>query len=337
MAWVVDLLVVGLIEGEVVEGGARNGFPLDVSGGWCWRLAGLLPALDPRPGLGTGAHEADRLIAGLDDVAVVRKAVEQRRGHLRVAEHGRPFAEVQVGRDHHAGVFVELAQQVEQQGPAGLAERQVAELVEDDQVHAQQAGGDPAGLALGLLLLQRIDQIDRRVKAHALAMARDRGDADRGGQVRLAGAWSADQDGVVRDVHERGLGQRRHQLAIDRRDAEVEAGQIAVHGELRRVHLPVHRAHGAVRDLGLEQVFQQPSCAVSAAAGALLDQVDPRAGHAVQTQLLEFDAEVTHGRLPRQRCATGRSVLCRRWAACSPARSSPRSSAAVRRSAAPAR
>ena len=84
MAWVADLLVVGLIEGDAVEGVARNGFPLGV-------LGGLDLPRDPRPGVGTGAHEAGRLVAGLDDMAVVREAVERRRSHLRVAEHGGPL------------------------------------------------------------------------------------------------------------------------------------------------------------------------------------------------------------------------------------------------------
>jgi hypothetical protein len=63
------------------------------------------------------------LVARLHDVAVVREPVQQRRGHLRVAEHAGPLCEVQVRRDHHAGVLVQLAQRVEQQRPAaGLAE-----------------------------------------------------------------------------------------------------------------------------------------------------------------------------------------------------------------------
>src|SRR3989338_6426984 len=52
--------------------------------------------------------------------------------------------------DHHAGLLVELAQQVEQQGAACLAEGQVAQLIKDDQVHALQARCDAACLALGL-------------------------------------------------------------------------------------------------------------------------------------------------------------------------------------------
>ena len=49
--------------------------------------------------------EAPAVAAGLDDVAVVGDAVEQRRRHLGIAEHGRPFAEREVGRDDHRGVL----------------------------------------------------------------------------------------------------------------------------------------------------------------------------------------------------------------------------------------
>ena len=45
-------------------------------------------------GGGSGAVlEAPALVAGLDDLAVVGQAVEQRGGHLGVAEDGWPFAE----------------------------------------------------------------------------------------------------------------------------------------------------------------------------------------------------------------------------------------------------
>ena len=48
-------------------------------------------------------------------MAVVREAVQQRRGHLGVAEDAGPFAEAQVRRDDDAGTLVELAQQMEEQ------------------------------------------------------------------------------------------------------------------------------------------------------------------------------------------------------------------------------
>jgi len=43
--------------------------------------------------------EAPAVVAGLDDIAMVRDAVEQRGGHLGVTEHGRPFAKGQLGGD----------------------------------------------------------------------------------------------------------------------------------------------------------------------------------------------------------------------------------------------
>ena len=65
-----------------------------------------------------GLRDAVALVAGLHDVAVVREPVQQRRGHLRVAEDGAPFGEVQVGRDDDAGLLVEPREQVEQECPA---------------------------------------------------------------------------------------------------------------------------------------------------------------------------------------------------------------------------
>jgi hypothetical protein len=45
------------------------------------------------------AFEAPAVIAGLDDVAVASKAVEQRGCHLGVAEHAGPFTEGEIGGD----------------------------------------------------------------------------------------------------------------------------------------------------------------------------------------------------------------------------------------------
>jgi hypothetical protein len=101
---------------------------------------------------------------------------------------------------------------------------------------------------------------------------------------------------LVDELH---LGELHHELAIDRRDVEVEAGQVAVHRELGHVHLVLDRAHAAVDGLGLQQVLDEPARVVQAGVTALLCEVGPRAGHAVQTQLLEFNHHVTHGRSPR--------------------------------------
>jgi hypothetical protein len=45
------------------------------------------------------ALEAPAIIAGLDDVAVVSQAIEQRSCHLCITEHTGPFTEGEVGGD----------------------------------------------------------------------------------------------------------------------------------------------------------------------------------------------------------------------------------------------
>ena len=77
-------------------------------------------------------------VAGFHDIAVVRQAVEHGGGHFGVAEHLRPVGEGEIGRYQQRGVFIELADQMEQQLTAGLAEREIAEFVDDDEIIAQQ-------------------------------------------------------------------------------------------------------------------------------------------------------------------------------------------------------
>src|SRR3954453_18995936 len=86
--------------------------------------------------------EAPAVVAGLDDVAVVREPVEQGGGHLAVAEDSRPFGEGEVRRDDDRGPLIEAADQVEQQLAAALSEGQIAEFVEDQEIDARYPVGD---------------------------------------------------------------------------------------------------------------------------------------------------------------------------------------------------
>ena len=88
------------------------------------------------------------------------EAIEQRGRHLGVAEHGCPLAEAEIGRDDDAGPLVELAQQMEEQRPAGGAERQVAKLVEDDEIGVGEPRRDLSRLSLKLFLLEGVDEFD---------------------------------------------------------------------------------------------------------------------------------------------------------------------------------
>ena len=50
---------------------------------------------------------AVRLIARFDDVALVRRPIQQRSGHLGVTKYTRPFREAKVGGDHDAGGLIQ--------------------------------------------------------------------------------------------------------------------------------------------------------------------------------------------------------------------------------------
>jgi hypothetical protein len=51
--------------------------------------------------------------SGLDDVAVVGQAIEQRGCHLGVCEDARPFTEGEIGGDDDRGALVEPTDEVE--------------------------------------------------------------------------------------------------------------------------------------------------------------------------------------------------------------------------------
>jgi transposase-like protein len=64
----------------------------------------IVQAKKDKPSWGSGAVlEAPAVVAGLDDVAVMGQPIEQRGGHLGVAEDARPFAEGEVGGDDDRG------------------------------------------------------------------------------------------------------------------------------------------------------------------------------------------------------------------------------------------
>ena len=163
-------------------------------GGSCGPTWATGPQVDRLP-LGP-ILEAPGVVSGLDDLAVLRQTIEERGGHLGVAEDGRPFAEGQVGGDDDRGALVEPADEVEQQLASGLGEGQVAELVEDDEVAPGQLIGEPALAAGAGFGLEPVDQVDDVEEAAPGANA-DAGPRDGDGEMALAGAGPADQHGVA--------------------------------------------------------------------------------------------------------------------------------------------
>ncbi len=76
----------------------------------CGSCLGQVPRLllSALSGSGTG-FEAEAVVAGLNDVAVMGQAVEHGRRHLGVAKHASPFAEAQIGGDGDGGLLLQLA------------------------------------------------------------------------------------------------------------------------------------------------------------------------------------------------------------------------------------
>jgi hypothetical protein len=74
----------------------------------------------------------------------------------------------------------------EQRSPGG-AERQIAKLVEGDEIGVGEPGGDLARFALKVLLFKSVDQFNGGEEADALAVVLDRLDADRSGVLPVPG------------------------------------------------------------------------------------------------------------------------------------------------------
>src|SRR3546814_11564987 len=49
--------------------------------------------------VGGGSLEAEAVVSGFEDVAVMSQPVEQGGGHLGITEHAGPFAEAEIGGD----------------------------------------------------------------------------------------------------------------------------------------------------------------------------------------------------------------------------------------------
>ena len=115
------------------------------------------------------------------------QAVEERGCHLGVAKNTGPIAKGQIGGDDDGSAFVQPADEVKQQLAAGLGEGQVAEFIENDEVHAREIFSEPALPAGAGFALQAIDEIDDGIEA-APGAAADAGSRNCYRQMRLAGA-----------------------------------------------------------------------------------------------------------------------------------------------------
>ena len=156
----------------------RGAFGRDLSGSFS---AALLEAV------AVGVH--------LQDVDVVGEPVQQSAGEPLGAEDLGPFVEGQVAGDERRVAFVALADGLEEQLGAGLRQRHVAQLIDDQQF----VGGDlllePEQSLFVSGLDQFADQCGGGDEADAMPALAGR-QAERQRDVRLAGAAVAQQQDV---------------------------------------------------------------------------------------------------------------------------------------------
>src|SRR5512132_2329569 len=104
---------------------------------------------------------------------------------------------------------------MEQQLPAGLGERQVAQFVEHDEVEADEIVGQTSLTAAAGPAFQPVDQVDDGVEP-APGSAADAGPRDGNGEMALAGSCATDEDSIALLGKESARCQLAHQCLVDR-------------------------------------------------------------------------------------------------------------------------
>src|SRR5690606_36591529 len=163
--------------------------------------------------------------------------------------------------------------------------------------------GDLAGLALGLLLLERVDEFDGGEEADTLAMMLDRLHAEGGGNVGLAGAGAADKHDIVGIVHELASVELAHEGLVDLAAGEVEAGQVAIDREAGCLELIGYGPDLPLGHLGLQELRQDGDGGLEGGR-SLFGEFGDGMRHALHLEAPEHDDDsaaggiMTHGGPP---------------------------------------
>jgi hypothetical protein len=144
---------------------------------------------------------------------------------------------------------------VEEELAAGLSEWQIAEFVEDDEVHAGQMIGEPALPTVAALGLEPVNEIDYVVEP-ATSPRADAASGDRDGKMGFAGSGSADQYGVALLSEEGAAGEVIDERFVDWCSFELEVVEVFGERQLGNGELVLDRACLLLADLGLKQVAE---------------------------------------------------------------------------------
>ena len=94
----------------------------------------------------------------------MRQPVQQGRRHAFPLEDLAPLTERQIAGEQETGPFIAIREDLEQQLGAGAAEREVSQLITDQQIHPIELAQEAVQLILLLGFLQACDQRGRRVE-----------------------------------------------------------------------------------------------------------------------------------------------------------------------------
>ena len=136
-----------------------------------------------------------------DHASVVDGAVDDRGGHVGVAEHPAPSAGLDVGGVDDALGLVRVGHDLEQESAAFLVDGHVAELVDDDHAGLGDGLRFPVEFAFRVGAQEPHDQARGGVEPHRHALPAGL-PAQRDGEVGLAGAGRPEHDHVLRTVEE---------------------------------------------------------------------------------------------------------------------------------------
>jgi superfamily II DNA or RNA helicase len=276
-------------------GAAWSGFPSDLLGWRRWRYAA-----DARRG-GAARLRAEQAAAPLlpqpvavapdrQHVAVVQQPIEDRRGDHLIAKHLAPLHDGAVGGDQHAAALVAAGDQLEEQVRRVRLQRQVAQLINDQQprLGVLRQPGLQGMLRLGLGQrgdqLHGADVLDAMAQPHRLAAQCNR-------QVGLAHARRSQQQQGVAIGHPAAGRQLTDLGRIDRRlGLEIERLQRA---HIREASQPQRHLHPqlvlaghlgrAQPGQGLPQVHLPSGRLLQQRIKAITDRRQPQAGeHGLQ-------------------------------------------------------
>jgi len=141
-----------------------------------------------------------------------------------------------IRREHRGRVLVPPGHQLKKKHCAGARDREIADLIDDQQRRMREDLQPRLQPSSGLRLFERGDQVSQRAVVDAPASLRC-GDRKTDRQMRLTDSGRAEEDDILAALHEAELVEALHLLAAQRGlNGEIEVVELLHHGQPARAH-----------------------------------------------------------------------------------------------------